>query len=382
MKNRAGIYRTNLSGELQYESFLPNPLPPVPPIEVDREMLQLLLAAHRNLARLEGISSQIPNVDLFVSMYIRKEALLSSQIEGTQATLDDVLDPNAEQNANLDVAEVVNYIKATNYAKARLKEFPLCNRLLREIHDILMEGTRGNEKNPGEFRRNQNWIGPAGSTIQTAQFVPPNVEDMTKAMSDLEKYINQDDDVDPLFKIALIHYQFETIHPFLDGNGRIGRLLIPLWLTTQHMLGHEIMYISYYFKRNRVEYYDRLMETRTKGNYEQWVKFFLKAVKESAEDAIRTIESLTKLHGQNLPLVEKTGKASKTITRLFQYLEEHPIVDIKKASEDLDITFNTASGAINKLVELGILEQTTGNQRNRVFAYQEYLNILRRDTEI
>lgn len=382
MKTRAGEYRTNLSGAMQYKSFVPSSLPPYPPITVDEEMLKLLLSAHRNLARLEGISSQVANVDLFVSMYIRKEALLSSQIEGTQATLDDILNPNVEQNTNLDVADVINYIKASSYARNRMNELPLCNRLLREIHGVLMTGIRGSEKNPGEFRKSQNWIGPAGSAIATAKFVPPNVEDMLEAMSDLEKYMNQDDDVDPLIKIALIHYQFETIHPFLDGNGRIGRLMINLWLIAQKALNHEILYLSYYFKRNRVEYYDRLMETRAKGDYEQWVKFFLKAIMESAEDAIKTIEDLIQLNQKNLTLIETTGKSRKNVMKIFLYLQTHPIIDIGKASQNLDITFNTAASAVDKLVEIGILEQTEGMKRNRIFAYHEYLDILRRDTEL
>jgi Fic family protein len=382
MKTRAGEYRTNLAGVMQYKSFVPSSLPPNPPIVVDEEMLKLLLSAHRHLAKLEGISSQIANVDLFVSMYIRKEALLSSQIEGTQATLDDILDPNIEQNANLDVADVINYIKALAYARNRLKDIPLCNRLLREVHGILMTGTRGSEKSPGEFRKSQNWIGPAGSTIASSKYIPPNVEDMTEAMSDFERYMNQDDDVDPLIKIALLHYQFETIHPFLDGNGRIGRLLITLWLILEKTLTHEILYMSYYFKRNRTEYYDRLTETRTKGNYEQWVKFFLKGTLESADDAIYSIRDMIHLHQKNVSLVEQTGKSKKNVMKLFLYLERQPIVDINKASQDLEITFNTVASAVKKLVEIGILEQTEGMLRNRVFAYQEYLKILRRDTDL
>ena len=380
MKNRAGEYRTNLSGAMRYMSFVPNSLPPNPPIEMDDELIQLLMAAHRSVAKLEGISSLIPNVDLFVSMYVRKEALLSSQIEGTQATLDDILDPNIEENVNQEIAEVINYIKASTYAHNRLHELPLCNRLLRETHEVLMDGMRGSEKSPGEFRKSQNWIGPVGSTIRTANYIPPNIEDMASAMSDFEKYMNQDDDQDALIRIAILHYQFETIHPFLDGNGRVGRLLINLWLITKKLLSFETLYMSYYFKRNRIEYYDRLMETRTKGNYEQWVKFFLKATKESADDAINTIEELTLLHERNKTLVEKSEKAMKNVMKVFLYLEMHPIVDINKTSEDLGITFNTTSRAISKLVKLGILEQTVRSQRYRVFAYQDYLKILRRDT--
>lgn len=381
MKNRAGEYRTNLSGNMKYQSFVPSSLPPAPPLEMDGDMLKLLFEAHRSLSMLEGISSRIPDVDLFVSMYVRKEALLSSQIEGTQATLEDVLDPNAERNVNLDVAEVINYIKASAYAKKRLEELPLCNRLLRETHAILMEGARGSEKNPGEFRRSQNWLGPAGSTLRTASYIPPNVQDMNEAMSEFEKYMNQKDDQDLLIKIALLHYQFETIHPFLDGNGRIGRLLITLWLTANKLLSYETLYMSYYFKRNRTEYYDRLSETRRKGNFEQWVKFFLKAVKESAEDAMKTIDELTLLHERNVKAIENAGKATKNVMRAFLYMESYPIAEINAVSDALGITYNTASRAIHILAELGILAQTADTRRYRVFAYQDYLRILRRDTE-
>ena len=230
MKNRAGEYRINLTGEIQYKSFLPSSLPPNPPIELDEVTINLLSKANRSIGILEGLSRQIPNVELFVSMYVRKEALLTSQIEGTQATLDDILDPNIEENTNKNVEDVINYIKASQYVSARLSEMPICNRLLKETHEILMQDVRGGEKNPGEFRRSQNWIGPSGSTLKDARYIPPNPEDMHEGMSDLEKFINSEDELEPLIKIALIHYQFETIHPFLDGNGRIGRILIVLYL--------------------------------------------------------------------------------------------------------------------------------------------------------
>ena len=283
--NRAGIYKTNLSGEAQYKSFFPNSLPPSPPLSFDENFSNLLSKANSALAKLDAISTRIPSVPLFVSMYVRKEALLSSQIEGTQATLDDILDPNLAENANQNVADVISYIKANDFATARLNELPLCNRLLLETHEILMNDVRGSEKNPGEFRRSQNWIGAAGSTIKTARYIPPNVEDMTAALSDLEKYINEVDNTDPLIKIALIHYQFETIHPFLDGNGRIGRLMVNLFLKENRLLSYPTLYISYFLKHNRIEYYDRLSEVRDKGNFEQWVKFFLLGIYESAEDS-------------------------------------------------------------------------------------------------
>jgi Fic family protein len=381
MKNRAGEFKTNLTGELQYKSFIPRPLPPRPPLELDEEAASLLAKANRSIGILEGVSSQVPDIDLFVSMYVRKEALLSSQIEGTQATLDDILDPNIEENTNLHVADVINYIKASQYAKERLNTLPISNRLFKEIHEILMQDVRGGEKNPGEFRRSQNWIGPQGSTLKDARYIPPNVEDMIEGMSNLEKYINQEDGMEPLIKAGLAHYQFETIHPFLDGNGRIGRLLITLFLIEKNILSRETLYISYFFKRNRIEYYDRLMEVRMKGNFEQWAKFFLLAVYESAEDAINTINELVTLHDKNYQTIEKLKKrGSGTVKKLFKYLESNPIIDIQKTSAALGISYNAVATALKKLIDLGILRQTENVRRNRVFAYEEYLQILRKDT--
>jgi Fic family protein len=380
MKNRAGEYKTNLSGELQYKSFFPKSLLPCPNIEYDKDMAELLSKANRSLGILEGISSQIPDIDLFVSMYVRKESLLSSQIEGTQATLDDILDPNIDENTNRHVADVINYLKASQYGQKRLENLPISCRLFREIHEILMNDVRGSEKNPGEFRRSQNWIGPQGSTLKNAKYIPPNVEDMVEAMSELEKFLNEEDDMDLLIKIGLAHYQFETIHPFLDGNGRIGRLLISLFLIERKILSHETLYISYFLKRNRIEYYDRLMEVRTKGNFEQWIKFFLLAVYESAEDSINTIKKLKELHDINFMVVDKIGRASKTVKMVLKYLEGNPIIDIQKTSLELGISYNAVSNAVNKLMDLGILKQTDNGQRNRVFAYENYLEILRKDT--
>lgn len=380
MKNRAGNFKKNLSGELQYSSYAPLTLPPVPPVEMEKDIISLLVNAHKLLGVLNVLSGRIPNVALFVSMYVRKEALLSSQIEGTQATLDDILDPALETNTNRDVAEVINYIKAVEYAARRLKELPLCNRLLREIHAVLMEDARGGEKNPGEFRQSQNWIGPQGSTLKHATYIPPNPEDMQKAMSELEAFIHNDDDLDTLIKIALIHYQFETIHPFLDGNGRIGRLLIMIFLSEKNILTYPTLYISYFLKRNRIEYYDRMMDVRLKGTFEQWIKFFLKALAESAQDAIDTIDLLAALHVKNAAKVQGVKASRKTMIKVFDYIEMHPIIDITKTSVELDISFNTAAKAINTLIDLGALRQTENASRNRCFAYEEYLAILRKDT--
>ena len=380
MNNRSGYLKTNMSGELSYQSFVPSPLPPTPPIEVNEEMVELLIKANSQVAVLEGVATRIPNVALFISMYVRKEALMSSQIEGTQATLEDVLDPMIEVNINRNVADVINYIKATEFAINRLKEFPLCNRLLRETHAVLMEGVRGQERNPGEFRHSQNWIGGQGSTLKNARYIPPSPEDMKEAMSELEKYINSDDNTDGLIRAAMIHYQFETIHPFLDGNGRIGRLLITLFLLEKKILTTPALYISYFLKKNRVEYYDRMMEVRSKGNYEQWVKFFLLAIIESADDAISTIDKLTVLHNKNVAVIAGMGRAAKNTMLVFDYLEANPIIEIGKTAESLGIAFNTASGAIRRLTDVGILKQTANASRNRIFAYEDYLDILRKGT--
>lgn len=380
MEARSGKYRTNLSGEVEYRSFVPSSLPPDPPIVLDEELIALTANAHRRLGFLEGKASRIPNIGLFTAMYVRKEALMSSQIEGTQATLEDILDPAVHVNANRDVADVVNYIKAIETAVERLKTFPLCCRLLREVHAVLLAGARGAEKTPGEFRRTQNWIGRAGSTIRTAQFVPPSPEDMAEAMSDLEKYINDDGETEPLLKTALLHYQFETIHPFLDGNGRIGRLLVTLFLLDKGVLTTPALYLSYFLKKNRVEYYDRLMEVRTKGNYEQWVKFFLRALIESAADAADTMDELIALHDRDTHRVKAMGRAAGSAARLLAYLEEFPIVEIKKTAKALGMSFNTVSAAVKRLCDVGILFQEGTALRGRTFQYKEYLDILRRGT--
>ena len=378
--NRAGTYKKNVSGEMTYNSFVPAVLPPSPQIELNDEIVEILVKANRQIALLEGISSRIPNIDLFISMYVRKEALMSSQIEGTQATLEDVLDPMLENNTNRPVGDVVNYIKATDFAINRLKELPLCNRLIKEAHKVLLAGVRGQNKCPGEFRHSQNWIGGAGSTLQNARYIPPSVEDMQQAMSDLEKYINAEDNLDVLIRAGLIHYQFETIHPFLDGNGRIGRLLITLFLMEQKVLTTPALYISYFLKKNRIEYYDRMSEVRLKGNYEQWIKFFLEAVYESAKDAVETIDKLTALHDKNCVKIANLGRRAKNGMRVFEYLESNPIIEIRKTSQELDIAFNTISSVIKDLINIGVLEQTSNQSRNRTFAYKEYLEILKEGT--
>lgn len=381
MNNRAGCFITNLSGEMAYQSFRPNPLPPEPPIEMSNEMIAKLVDANRKLATLDGLSSRIPNMDLFVSMYVRKEALLSSQIEGTQCTLDDILNPFAEENTNLNVSDVVNYIRAEEFAINRLQTLPLCNRLIKETHAVLMEGVRGQEKNPGEFRYSQNWIGGQGSTLRNARYIPPNPEDMINAMSDLEKYMNGEDSLDPLIQAALIHYQFETTHPFLDGNGRVGRLLITLFLMEKKILSTPSLYISYFLKMNRIEYYDRMTQVRKTGDYEQWVLFFLQALSDSAEDAIQTIDELTKIHNRNAQKFENMTKRQQANAMNFlTYLEKNPIIDIQKTAAALNLSYNTVAKSVALFVDNGILQQTEKSGRSKIYSYVDYLAVLRKDT--
>ncbi len=374
--NRAGQYITALGGVVSYKAYRPNPLPPSPIIEMDTEMVALLSKAHNYLGKLDMMSELIPDMNMFLSAYVRKEALLSSQIEGTQATLEDVLNPNVDIAVNLEVNDVINYVNALNFAIEKMKELPVCNRLLCETHRVLMQGVRGQEKNPGEFRHSQNWIGASNSNLKTARYIPPIVEDMQTAMSDLEKFINEYD-MDILLKTALIHYQFETIHPFLDGNGRIGRMLITLILLANGILHRPVLYLSLYLKTNRIEYYDRLSEVRTKGNYEQWIKFFLHGIIETCDDGIKTIKSINSLIKTD---EKKLVKKTEAISKVFDYIKEHPIITIGGAATALNLSFNGVSNAVKKMVEVNILKETTTKARDRVFEYTSYIDILKSGT--
>ncbi len=375
---RQGVWVQNLSGDMAYRSFCPSPLPP--DLHLDAELTQWIGEARGNLSELEAVTRLIPSTDLFITMYVRKEALISSQIEGTQCTLDDVLDPSVAEHANEDVADVVNYVHALQYAIQRLTELPLCNRLLRDVHAELMRGVRGQEKNPGEFRRSQNWIGAANCGLKDARYIPPNVEDMEQSMRDLERYMNEYESYDPLIRASLIHYQFETIHPFLDGNGRIGRMLIILYLMQQNLLSKPVLYVSYYLKKNQLEYYDRMAEIRKNGNYEQWVKFFLRSIAEAARDSVNMAYQLSSLHNQHLSMISEDKRSSRDLALLLEYIEQHPIMDIQHVSSALSMTFNKVSRLIKKMIEMDILSETSNRQRNRVFCYHRYLDVLRKDT--
>ena len=378
MENRAGKTVKNFSGESAYYSFYPQPLPPVPAIEIDSEMLSLITDAHEKIAVLNSVSDRVPNKDLFISMYVRKEAILSSQIEGTQCTLDDVLDPEIDENTNADVSDVVNYVKAINFSTRRLAELPLCNRLIRETHAVLMKSVRGCDKTPGEFRVSQNWIGGAGSTLKNARYIPPNPADMKECISDFEKFMNTEDNTDIIVKAALLHYQFETIHPFLDGNGRIGRLLITLFLMQNQAISSPLLYLSYYLKSNRIEYYDRMAEVRKSGNYEQWIKFFLRGVSETAHDATETIDLLTALRLKNEKILAETQRSSKKSLEFLRYLEQNPIIETKKTAETLNYSYNTVANYISLFCEKGILKQTSKSGKSRIYSYEDYLEILRK----
>jgi len=381
MGHRAGETVRQLSGELAYQSFCPTPLQDVRLEDMGGDFQALLAKTSRLIGRIDGMSSSIPDMDLFISMYVRKEALLSSQIEGTQATLDDILDPEAAENQNANVSEVLNYIKATDYAMARMTELPLCLRLLKETHEVLLSGIRGSQKNPGEFRRSQNWIGPAGSTLKTATYIPPSVEDMNTALGELETYINlEETQPDVLIRAALIHYQFETIHPFLDGNGRMGRLLIILYLMQKQVLQKPILYISTFLKLNRLDYYQRLTMVRNSGNYEQWIAFFVQALYQTADDALTAIKQLIALREENRQKIATLGRSAKSARLVYDYIEKSPIIDIRKTSNELHLPFTTVSRAVERLCELGILQLTQSVKRNRCFAYEAYLAILRKDT--
>jgi len=379
---RSGTYANNYLGDMSYRSFKPTDLPPNPSVAINQDLDEMIKEAYLLLGRLDGVSAFIPDRELFISMYVRKEALLSSQIEGTQATMEDIFDPRLQANMNRDVEDVTQYLKALSRANELIPKLPISIRFLKEMHKVLLTSQRGHDKDPGELRRTQNWIGASGSTLKTARYIPPNIDDMSEALASLEKFIHAEDELDPLVKISLIHYQFETIHPFLDGNGRVGRLLISLLLKQYRVLSYDTLYLSYYLKKNRSEYYDRLNYVRTKDDYEGWVRFFVEGVIETAKHALRCIDDLLKLRAKNLELIAKLRtKPQKTALNLFAYLEAHPIIDIVRTSTEIGKAFNTTSKAIATFVELGILKQIDGDKRYRIYAYADYLSILSDGTE-
>jgi len=378
--DRAGRYVRQPTG---YRAFVPKPLPPTPALRQDAELASLLSAADHRLGRLDGVASTLPNPDLFVAMFVHKEAVLSSQIEGTQASLDDVLEFEAgAAAADLpgDVAEAVNYVAAMNYGLERIKELPLSLRLMKEIHKRLLEGARGGEKEPGEFRRSQNWVGPMGTSLTQAMYVPPSVDDMNRAMGDLESFLHDRRPLPPLIKCGLVHSQFETIHPFLDGNGRMGRLLITFLLCQQGILERPLLYLSYFFKRNRIEYYDRLQAVRDTGDWEGWLKFFLRGVIEVSSESAVTVRDILALRGIHTELVQTNLRTANSL-RLLDRLYDRPVTSVSDVAEHLGVTFNAANTLVGKFCDLGLLKETTGGARRRRFAYDPYISLLRAGTE-
>lgn len=344
--------------------------------------MALLSEADRALARLDGMCRVLPNPDLFVAMYVRKEAVLSSQIEGTQSSLEDVLEFEAGSPPRVnDVGEVVNYVRAMNYGLERLKDLPLSLRLIKEFHKILLEGVRGGEKMPGEFRTTQNWIGPPGSTLNEADFVPPPPQEVITHMGRLEEFFYDTQPMPPLLKGALMHYQFETIHPFVDGNGRIGRLLITFYLTWAGILERPLLYLSYYLKKHRQEYYDKLMAVREKGDFGGWIQFFLKGVVEISNQSLETTKKILTMQQEHRELISTSGIASPMVVRLLDILFQRPVITVKDVQRILGTSYQNANKIVSKLVSLELLRETSGQKRNRLFVYEPYKRILIEGTQ-
>jgi len=374
---------SGVAGE-QVRAFVPHPLPPDPPLVLDNARQVLLERATLALGRLDSISTLLPDPDLFLYAYVRREAVLSSQIEGTQSSLSDLLLFELEEAPGVpfdDVVEVSNYVAALDHGMARLRGgFPLSNRLIREVHEKLLARGRGSEKQPGDFRRSQNWIG--GTRPGNAHFVPPPPEQVEGCLAALERFIHDEQAPYPaLLKAALAHVQFETIHPFLDGNGRVGRLLIALMLHQGGVLSQPLLYLSLYFKQHRAEYYRWLDAVRTGGDWEAWLDFFLEGVDKTATGAVSTAQQLTALFRDDSARIREQGQSAVTSLRVFDVLRQRPVITLNEVRQRVRMTFPTATKGMNALVRLGIARELTGQRRNRVFVYDQYLSILSEGTE-
>ena len=378
---RAGAYRRQPTG---YRAFIPASLPPNPPVKITGELQALLSQADLALGRLDGSIQTLPQPDLFVLMYIRKEAVLSSQIEGTQSSLQDLLAAEARiftPNQPNDVDEVVNYVSAMNHGISRLSELPVSIRLIREIHTKLLQGVRGFHLTPGEVRTSQNWIGPAGCTLNEAVFVPPPPHQVMQDMSQLERFIHADTALPLLVKIGLVHAQFETIHPFLDGNGRVGRLLITFLLCEQKVLLKPVLYLSYFFKQHRQQYYEELQSVRDSGTWEQWLTFFLSGIVEVSRQATETARRILALREEHRRVItDNFGRAAGNGHRVLEYIYRHPIVSVGDVQGLIETTYPAANGLVARLVKHGILHEFTGQARNRRFMYKSYIDLFH-DTE-
>lgn len=383
---RLGSYVSRSTAGEAYKSYVPPTLPPQPPIDMER-LYKSLDQAMKALGGIDALAKLLPDISLFLYMYVRKEALMSSQIEGTQSSLSDLLlfennDPHSVPVDDVDdVEEVSNYIAALNHGLARMKKgFPLSTRLIREMHKILLRGGRGANKAPGEFRRSQNWI--SGIRPGKAKFVPPPPEMVDDLMSDLEKFAHQEEQKLPaLVKAALIHFQFETVHPFLDGNGRLGRLLITLLLCADGVLVEPILYLSLHFKTHRQLYYDLLQDVRLKGDWERWCEFFLDGVAETATQAANDAKKIIDLLERDRKSISQIGKAAKSALKIHEYLLKKPYLSITKVAAELNISIPSTTSTVEKMVGIGVLKEVTGKTRNRIFAYEAYLDILSVGTE-
>ena len=359
-----------------YWAFVPNPLPPS--IEYDPETVRLLSEADRGMGNLAGIGQLLPNPHLLIAPYVRREAVLSSRIEGTQASLSDLLYFEAaeeEPPRAPDVREVQNYVRAMEYGIQRLEELPLSLRLVREIHARLMRRVRGEGAKPGEFRQNQNWIGPPGCSLAEATFVPPPVPEMTTALNDWEKFLHEAKDIPPLVQCALMHYQFEAIHPFLDGNGRVGRLLITFFLCEREHLPQPLLYLSAFFERYRDEYYARLLEVSRSGDWRGWIQFFLRGLATQASDAAANSQRILALQQQYREQLLK-HKATPTARAIADELFINPYVTARGLAKRLRSSFPTVQAAIYQMVQVGILREVTGRKRNRIYCAEELLRTI------
>ena len=378
---RAGRYVTQPEG---YRAFLPKGLPPDPPVTLSGELQRRLSDADRALGRLDGSVHTLPNPNLFIYMYVRKEAVLSSQIEGTQSSLQDLLAAEAHMSGEgrpRDVDEVVNYVGAMRHGLDRLAVLPVSVRLIREIHQKLLDGVRGAHLTPGELRRTQNWIGPAGCTLQEATFVPPPPSELPAALGALETFLHREDETPILVRIGLAHAQFETIHPFLDGNGRIGRLLITFLLCEHGVLRKPVLYLSHYFKQRRQDYYERLQAVRDTGDFEGWMGFFLDGIVEVSIQAADTARRILELRERHRHVVtEGLGRAAGNGHRVLERLFERPIVSVKEVCDLLGTTFAGANRIVQRLEELKILTEITGQSRHRRFRYDAYVGLFDEET--